>query len=126
MIVLQKGFRQNDRTFLTLLNEIRKGNVSATTDATLNNKVSQYHSLIHAEHNKHDSTLLYMLKPKIVRTKLYPTNKNVDEHNNEELKKIMGKSYFYESTDIGQERFRSQFDSFRAPKILELKVGCQV
>jgi hypothetical protein len=41
MMVLDKVFRQRDPTFLRVLNELRRGVVSQTTETLLQSKVSQ-------------------------------------------------------------------------------------
>jgi hypothetical protein len=143
MIFLEKGFRQNDSSFLQILNEIRRGFVSIAAEALLHQKVVDFHK--QKRNNNHNDTSIHdidngdnndrlipnkkkkRILTKPIPTKLFSVNKSVDQHNNDELRKLKASSYYYRSEDQGREQFLNQIRSgMKAPEILELKVGCQV
>lgn len=163
MIFLHKGFRQNDNTFLRVLNELRRGVVSRKTEEILTEKVNEFKreqyekiKLLNAARiaaavdaskvssattssssstgatSKATVTPLHSKSKKevskeVVATKLYSTNKNVDEYNDSELRKLSAKSYIFNSADEGSEQFIKQLRAgMKAVETLELKVGAQV
>ena len=153
MIFLHKGFRQNDSVFLRVLNELRRGVVSSKTDQILSQKVSDFRreqyekiklqndariaaAVLESATTTTTVTTITPLHNKIkkkevpkevVATKLYSTNKNVDEYNDSELRKITTKSYIFNSTDEGTEQYIKQLRAgMKAVETLELKVGAQV
>ena len=113
-IVLQKVFRQKgDSRFVDMLNEIRMGNVSSTTE----------------EEFKHLSREL-LLDDNIVPTALYPTRREVENANNVRLASLKGTTVLYKATEGGTledpNQRRKILDNFLAPDELQLKVGAQV
>ena len=87
---LEKKFRQDDNQLISVLDEIRSGNISQTTYDILN--------------SRYNKTLDIDFKP----TNLYTHNIDVDKINNEELKKIEHKahkfSYTYDGTKKNVEK----------------------
>lgn len=152
MIFLHKGFRQNDNVFLRVLNELRRGVVSSKTDQLLTQKVNEFQRDRYEKIKQLNearlaasalsttasatSTSITPLhnKPKkkevskeVVATKLYSTNKHVDEYNDSELRKLTTKSYIFNSFDEGSDQFIKQLRAgMKAVETLELKVGAQV
>ena len=155
MIFLHKGFRQNDSVFLRVLNELRRGVVSSKTDQILTQKVNEFrrdqYEKIKLQNDAriaaavstapppttststgtvtplHNKVKTKEVSKEVVATKLYSTNKNVDEYNDSELRKLSTKSYIFNSVDEGGEQFIKQLRAgMKAVETLELKVGAQV
>ena len=126
MIVLDKVFRQKDSVFLRMLNEMRRGHVSQTTLMALGEKV---------RNSKREPNINTSDGAVIIHTKLFPTNKDVDSHNDMELRKLpagsdgagVPKSCVYKAEDEGNEPYRRQLiQGIKAPETLELRIGSQV
>lgn len=107
VIELSKVYRQRDRNFLELLNDIRTGNPDNTTLEKLNER--------------------YFLSTRIdanqeTRIVLGSTNEIVDNINQHRLKKLKGKIVIYEGRVVGE------FDKSIRPTnvLLELKEGSQI
>ena len=100
---LTKVFRQKDKNFINILNNIRSGKVNDNDLEVLNNRVINQNSDIPSE--------------AII---LSPTNKRVDSINNLNLQNINSETFSYESSETGD------FKEKPADEILELKVGAQV
>ena len=100
---LTKVFRQKDKNFINILNNIRSGKVNDNDLEVLNNRVINQNSDIPSE------TII-----------LSPTNKRVDSINNLNLQNINSETFSYESSETGD------FKEKPADEILELKVGAQV
>ena len=100
---LTKVFRQKDKNFINILNNIRSGKVNDNDLEALNNRVINQNSDIPSE------TII-----------LSPTNKRVDSINNLNLQNINSETFSYESSETGD------FKEKPADEILELKVGAQV
>ena len=100
---LTKVFRQKDKNFINILNNIRSGKVNDNDLEVLNNRVINQNSDIPSE------TII-----------LSPTNKRVDSINNLNLQNINNETFSYESSETGD------FKEKPADEILELKVGAQV
>ena len=100
---LTKVFRQKDKNFINILNNIRSGEVNNNDLEVLNNRVINQDSDIPSE------TII-----------LSPTNKRVDSINNLNLQNINSETFSYESSETGD------FKEKPADEILELKVGAQV
>eukprot|EP01031_Cornospumella_fuschlensis_P027376 gene27376-33066_t len=130
--ILHKVYRQReDNMFLSLLQELRIGEVSAHTQQILHKKVQESHQ---NTMEKGD-----MVKP----TKLFSTNKDVEAYNHAELRNLLcsaekspggdldgmgpnGERYF-KCIDEGQGRYLDQLKSgIRAPEMLCLARGAQV
>jgi ATP-dependent DNA helicase PIF1 len=136
MIVLDRVFRQKDTTFLRMLNELRLGYVSQETNAILMAKVresalagaSSSYSANGAGH--HHGGVGDDGKSKIVATKLFPKNDNVDSYNASELRKLPGdEKYDYEAVpgqDSKEPYLTQLMQGIKAPKNLELRIGAQV
>jgi ATP-dependent exoDNAse (exonuclease V) alpha subunit len=100
---LSKVFRQKDKNFINILNNIRIGNINNSDLLTLNNKIIDQNSNVPFE------TII-----------LSPTNRKVDEINNVNLQNIESETFSYRSIETGD------FKDKPADEILELKVGAQV
>ncbi|MDD1597626.1 AAA family ATPase [Riemerella anatipestifer] len=104
-VELTKVYRQQDETFLNILNEIREGNLSEDNYEKLN---SRYIS----DFDPKDETYVYLTSH----------NRMADSINRERLEALGGRSYFYRA------EVRDDFNEHQYPneEILELKVGAQV
>ena len=100
---LTKVFRQKDKNFINILNNIRSGKVNDNDLEVLNNRVINQNSDIPSE------TII-----------LSPTNKRVDSINNLNLQNINSETFSYKASENGD------FKEKPADEILELKVGAQV
>ncbi len=100
---LTKVFRQKDKNFINILNNIRSGKVNDNDLDVLNKRVINQNSDIPSE------TII-----------LSPTNKRVDTINNLNLQNINNETFSYKSSETGD------FKEKPADEILELKVGAQV
>lgn len=102
---LTEQHRQNDRSFLDVLNRMREGTVTEEDKALLLSKTGK-------------------TKPE---TKLFTHNKDVDHINSIELGKIKEKSEVYEMTSEGNEYLVSVIKkSCLSPETLTLKLGALV
>jgi len=120
MMVLDKVFRQKDPRFLRVLNELRRGIVSPTTDALLQTKVREAPAMRKklAENGQ-------------VTTKLFAVNSMVDKINENELSKLrfgtttdgIPLSYVFKAKDEGD---MTLMKSSRVPESIELRVGAEV
>jgi len=106
---LQKKFRQDDNVLITILDEIRSGNVSANSYDILN--------------SRHHKELNIDFSP----TKLYTHNVDVDRINNEELSKINNLSHLFQYKSEGSAKNVEKI--FKSSLVLEeisLKKGAVV
>jgi ATP-dependent DNA helicase PIF1 len=111
---LTRSFRQSDQVFVSALNEVRYGRLSAETNAVL----SQCSRPLHVTNG-------------IVPTKLYCKNANVDAENTEELQKLPGRLVQLRSIDNKPDHMRNAdlnpfWKSCLAAQTLQLKEGAQV
>lgn len=110
--VLQRVFRQQDNSFVRILNELRLGIVSTETNMKLNRAGSE----VAAEIAKNT-----------IPTQLFATNKFVDQVNQRELEKLTGERQIYKASDKGDSYWvQSLSNACPAPEHLELRVGAQV
>lgn len=106
---LEEQWRQNDDEYSKILNSIRENNVSDKIKNILTKRTG-------LEFNK-----------KVVPTKLYTHNTDVDLENERELQKIPGKVFEYKMTGKGQEFLVDTLKkSCLAPQVLKLKKGARV
>ncbi|PIR12949.1 helicase [Candidatus Falkowbacteria bacterium CG11_big_fil_rev_8_21_14_0_20_39_10] len=107
---LEEQYRQEDKKFLRVLNDIRGNAVTTNTCSILKERL-----------NKSIST-------KIKPTKLYTHNNNVNAENNFELNKLSGNEKIYEMCSEGVPHLvQSLKDSYcLSPEILRLKVDAIV
>lgn len=106
---LDEQHRQDDRTFLRVLNEIRNGDVSEDTIEALTARM--------------DKDIEGYVKP----TKLYTHNANVDTINREQLDALPGEGIEYIMSWRGRLPLVEVLKkSCLAPDILTLKIGAQV
>lgn len=103
-------FRQNNKAFVGMLNEIRNGVCSAETEKALRARV---HAVLPVTNG-------------IQPTQLYALRNDVDRENRDEMDKLKGRAYGFTATDEGSSPFVNQLkDCAAAPAIL-LKEGAQV
>ena len=130
MIVLDKIFRQRDEVFLKILSEVRLSQISANSQSILNRKVAESYRPIPITIDQ------------VKHTKLYATNKDVDNYNINELTKLPSEptnldmsedgTYpdlmcTYHAIDNGDEVHLKQLrQGIKAPEDLELRIGAQV
>jgi len=110
MIELTEIFRQHDRKFKEILNEVRYGNVSVETEIEIRklNRPVQ-------------------CPPDIDPIHLYPLNVDVDRENQRRLAELKGPSRTYLATDSGDKNYFDKLEKHcPAPKVLELKLDAQV
>ena len=100
---LTRVYRQKDKDFINILNNIRSGNINDNDLFILNNRV------VNGSLNIPSETII-----------LSPTNKRVDSINNVNLQNINSETFSYEASETGD------FKEKPADEILELKVGAQV
>ncbi|HBM45952.1 MAG: AAA ATPase [Parcubacteria group bacterium GW2011_GWF2_38_76] len=106
---LNEQHRQNDESFLEILNSIRENNVSSEIIKKLKTRFGK-------EPKEEE-------KP----TKIYTHNANVDEENEKELQKLPGKVFEYEMTNKGQEFLATTLKKgCLSPEILRLKKNARV
>lgn len=106
---LEEQYRQNDDTFLDILNSIRRNDVSAEIISRLTSRFGK--------------------KPEGGEepTKIYTHNANVDEENEKELAKLPGKVSEYDMTSAGQEFLADILKkSCLSPAKLRLKKNARV
>jgi ATP-dependent DNA helicase PIF1 len=119
MIILDKSFRQQEGSFLSILNEIRYGKVSASARRILIDKVR--------ETSQKRLSAVASTVEEVKPTKLFSRNVDVDEYNTTELEKLKGEPHVYLAKDVGKEPYLHQLQqNVKAPEQLVLKVGAQV
>ena len=108
-IQLKHVFRQQDEAFVAILAEMRGGTVSSASEAVLNSLNRPIQGLLDA-------------------TYLYPLRNQVDQHNCIKLDALPGAETTYKALDYApfDEDLRKLDEWTLAPKLLKLKVGCQV
>lgn len=106
---LSENYRQKDDAHLSILNEIRSGEVSDEAREELKNR-----------HNKRTLTTL-------VPTRLYTHNIDVDKVNDTELSKVSGSEALYEMNSKGKKPLVEALKkTCLAPEVLRLRKGAQV
>lgn len=105
-IELKKVYRQQDETFIRILNDIRDGKVTPTDFETLNKRYNP----------------TFAPKPEEGYIRLTTHNNIADSHNRKELQKLTTQAFTYDAEIQGT--FPEY--SYPAPQTLELKVGAQV
>ncbi|MBL4707118.1 MAG: AAA family ATPase [Flavobacteriales bacterium] len=106
---LTQQYRQSNDDLNTILNEIRSGRISEMRYLNLKDTIGQ------------------KIKSKIEPTKLFTHNYDVDKINQEELKKISGKSKHYNAETKGNEKLLEGLKkSVLALESMELKIGAKV
>lgn len=109
---LTKVFRQKDPTFVTMLNEMRFGNLSQRSIETFARL---------ARRPNYDAD--------IVPTELFPLRAEVENANRNRLECIQSESHEYKAVDSGsamQTTIDRTLANFIAPEVINLKVGAQV
>ena len=140
-VELKKVIRQKNPEFIKLLNEIRVGNLSNESRLilesrminTTNSNVINYTDS-NTTNDKNISSSSSLSNQNIINdhgikpTKLYPNRCDVTQENRNNLLLEKSKNIFtFEAKDSGEYYFTQQLDSScQAPKLLELKKGCQV
>lgn len=121
-ILLSRIFRQQgDEVFLQILNEIRLGKISQNSTSKILERALDGNDEI----NENESQ-------KVKPTKLFSTNRDVDDFNLTQLKELNSndrreKSVHFKSIDEGIEPYLSQLRAgTKAPQELTLVVGAQV
>jgi hypothetical protein len=111
---LRKVFRQTDDAFVRILNELRRGIVSLTTEQAFNGSGWELRSMAAAG-------------SQVRVTKLFTRNMSVDNINAQELAKCSGSVRQFNAADAGEAQFRESLaKNCPAPGRVELKVGAQV
>eukprot|EP00698_Gefionella_okellyi_P019685 TRINITY_DN6072_c0_g2_i1.p1 TRINITY_DN6072_c0_g2~~TRINITY_DN6072_c0_g2_i1.p1 ORF type:complete len:394 (+),score=81.27 TRINITY_DN6072_c0_g2_i1:735-1916(+) len=113
VVALTKVFRQEDASFVALLNELRRG------------KLTQ-HSLAVFNECRHHSPVL---TNGIVMTKLYPHKADVDGENTARLAELPGETMTFTAKDMYYNQAAERSESLNqsiTPKQLMLRVGAQV
>jgi ATP-dependent exoDNAse (exonuclease V) alpha subunit len=109
MCYLQEQYRQNDKVFSQVLNDIRSNDITTETVKILKNRIRR------------------RIKSKVKATKLYTHNVDVDRINQEALDKIKRKKHHFYMVATGNSLF---LDSLKrtcgTSETLELKVGSAV
>ena len=105
-IQLEKVYRQQDDTFLTLLNHIREGQPTADDLALLNSRCQP----------------AFIPKPEEGYIRLTTHNQMANHYNSSELRKLAGRAHTY------QAKIEGSFPDYSYPtaEALTLKVGAQV
>ena len=127
LVVLDKVFRQKDSAFVNLLNDMRRGVVSHSSAKLLEAKVIDYQRLraIEESSKKDNGDGGISLKSKY--TKLFSTNRDVDQINEEEFKKLSDPVvYCAEDGNIDEAAYNTLKSGTKAPETLRLAVGAQV
>lgn len=106
VIKLDKVFRQDDLTFIHVLNSIRRGEDLVAATSFLNEQCV-------GPHRPGPNPLL-----------LTPTRAAADRYNEEGLEAVQGERRSYSSATTG--KFNVQKDRLPAPELLTLKVGAEV
>lgn len=107
---LTKVFRQKDREFVTMLDELRFGILSPKSEAMLEACRAKKLPAING----------------ILPTKLLPKRVEVSGENDAELQKLKSPEHVFLSSDSGQPPFLKLLEQCQAPARLCLKVGAQV
>lgn len=106
---LSEQHRQDDDSLLTILNDIRDGNVSEHTRALLQERIGA------------------SAPESITPTKLYTHNIDVDAHNEAELAELDGEEWVFDMTDKGRANIIAGLrKSVLAPETLKIKKGATV
>jgi ATP-dependent DNA helicase PIF1 len=113
-IELTTVFRQSDKEFIKLLNEVRHANLSPHTIDTLQTKVKQ---------GRPDVNQGYVANT-IVRTRLYSRKTDVQQENIKELDKLPGDVVTITARDLGRDT--KVLDNLPVPEELYLKINAQV
>lgn len=109
---LTQVFRQKDSTFVTMLNEMRFGQLSQRS-------IDTFRTLTRAP----------SYDPEIVPTELFPMRVEVERANQQRLDNIQREAHRYIAVDGGNQlpmQREKTLANFMAPKELTLKVGAQV
>jgi ATP-dependent DNA helicase PIF1 len=119
---------QKDPEFVSILNHIRIGNCP---DAVVRSLVANCGSAqLQAAMNISPATLSSSsssISSSIVRTKLSPYRKDVDENNERQLRLLGGDLVSIRSQFIGAKEFeKAAQEKSNTPEVLQLKVGAQV
>lgn len=137
LFVLDKVFRQKDSDFLSMLHEVRRGEISESTRKTFTKKVaddyrrererkmllSSDERLSQMSASEAASVAAAAFKP----TKLFGKNMDVDAVNVAELATIMDTEYTYVAVDEGEEKYLKQLrNGTKFPESITLKIGAQV
>lgn len=122
---LHENFRQNDDPVLSILNEIRTGEVSEEAREMLQRRHYKVAS------NSPENELTYDVEEPastvIESTRLFTHNVDVDVINNRELSKVNENEIIYEMTTKGKKPLVEALKkSCLAPEILRLKKGARV
>ena len=112
VIILDQVFRQKETMFLSILHELRRGEVSAASRELLTAKARAY------------SSRPPVAEGSVMPTVLYSTNRDVDRVNAEELERLTNPVQEFKAVDEGPHI--AQLKSMRAPELLRLKEGAQV
>lgn len=147
LIVLETVYRQrDDQVFLKLLNDLRVGYVSPAANQLLMNKVRECQAAeaAAAAAEAEGAGLMSSLSRHAVAvrpTKLFSTNKDVDEYNLAEFQRLMDawpskegekrrsehEQFNFQAVDDGLAAYQQQLNAgTKAPKLLQLRVGAQV
>jgi len=111
-IVLDRVFRQNDSTFIALLEAVRRGELSPEGLALLNQRVGR---------DVHDHA------SGVVATKILTHKSDVDRCNDLELSHLAGEAHEYVASDSGEQKHAKFLDDYcPAKKVLKLKLRAQV
>lgn len=109
MCYLQEQYRQNDKVFSQVLNDIRSNDITTETVKILKNRIRR------------------RIKSKVKATKLYTHNVDVDRINQEALDKIRRKKHFFYMVATGNTLFLDNLKrTCGTGETLELKVGSAV
>ncbi len=107
---LGKQYRQKDKSFLKILNDIRSNNVGEKTVTEVRDR--------HGANIDHHGAV----------TQLYTTNEEIDTVNYSELAKIVGteRKYYMEKVGSSEPLIKQLVDNCLAPEVLRLKMGAVV
>ena len=130
---LSQNYRQSDDVSLSILNEIRAGEVSEKSRELLKSRQKKVQSSklkVKSEEHTEDSeeTIDIGVSEVLIEpTRLYTHNIDVDEVNQRELEKVAGHTYAYEMTSRGRKPLVDALKkSCLAPEQLRLKKGARV
>jgi ATP-dependent DNA helicase PIF1 len=125
IIILDQVFRQRETSFLSILHEMRRGEVSSASRARLEAKARAYRSQSQVPAaGSAPGSAAAELDSDIRATVLHSTNKDVDQINESELRKLRTDAVEFLATDEGPNT--AQLKNLKAPPLLKLKVGAQV
>lgn len=114
VIILDQVFRQKETTFLSILHEMRRGELSYQSRQRLEAKARQYSGLAPLSFGEDN------IRP----TVLYSTNRDVDQINESEITKLQSAMVEFVGVDEGSNL--QQLKNLKAPQLLKLKIGAQV